>query len=203
MVVHRLAQDCGLCVPDARMISLGSRHRTFACCRFDRLPGGKRRFFVSSMTLLDRRDGEDASYLELAEFLSTRGTPDHKDEDLRELWTRVVFNILVSNRDDHLRNHGFILAADGWRLAPAFDVNPNIEKGRHHLAIDAGDSTPDVDLALSTAGFYGLSDGQARDILGRVKRAVSRWQTVAALNHLSRAEIELMAQAFSAAGGAG
>jgi serine/threonine-protein kinase HipA len=110
---------------------------------------------------------------------------------------------VTSNRDDHLRNHGFILAADGWRLAPAFDVNPNIEKARHHLAIDAGDSAPDVDLALSTAEFYGLSDGQGREILERVKKAVSRWQTVAALNHLSRAEIELMAQAFSAAGVAG
>ena len=202
MVVHQLAQDTGLRVPDAQLLSLGNRHQTFACRRFDRLPDGKRRFFVSALTLLDRRDGEDASYLELAEFLSTRGSPAHKDEDLRELWTRVAFNILVSNRDDHLRNHGFILAADGWRLAPAYDLNPNINSAHHHLAIDTSDPTPDVNLALSTAEFYGLSDGQAGEILQRVRRAVSRWQTVAAIHHLSRAEIELMAQAFPTAGGA-
>ena len=91
------------------------------------------------MTLLNRQDGENASYLELAEFLSTRGSPKHKQADLRELWSRIVFNILVSNRDDHLRNHGFILAPDGWRLAPAFDLNPNIERSHHQLAIDSND----------------------------------------------------------------
>jgi serine/threonine-protein kinase HipA len=200
MVVHQLAQDAGLHVPDAQLLSLGDRHRTFACRRFDRLPDGKRRFFVSAMTLLDRRDGESASYLELAEFLSTRGSPVHKAEDLRELWTRVVFNILVSNRDDHLRNHGFILAADGWRLAPAYDVNPNIDKAQHHLAIDTSDPTPDIGLALSTAEFYGLSEAQAGEIFQRVRAAVSRWQTVATSHRLPRAEIELLAQAFLQAG---
>jgi serine/threonine-protein kinase HipA len=196
MVVHQLAQDAGLHVPDAQLLSLGDRYRTFACRRFDRLTDGKRRFFVSALTLLDHRDGESASYLELAEFLSTRGSPVHKEEDLRELWTRVVFNILVSNRDDHLRNHGFILAADGWRLAPAYDLNPNIDKAHHHLAIDTGDPTPDVGLALSTAEFYGLSDAQAGETLQRVRAAVNRWQTVAAGHRLPRAEIELLAQAF-------
>lgn len=196
MVIHQLAQDAGLHVPDAQLLSLGDRHRTFACRRFDRLPGGGRRFFVSAMTLLDRRDGENSSYLELAEFISTRGSPTHKEEDLRELWTRVVFNILVSNRDDHLRNHGFILAADGWRLAPAYDVNPNIDKAQHHLAIDASDPTPDIGLALSTVEFYGLSDAQAGEILRRVRQAVSRWQIIAAGHRLPRAEVELLAQAF-------
>ena len=199
MVVHELARRSGLNIPDAQLLSLGSRHRTFACRRFDRLAGGRRRFFVSGMTLLNRSDGENASYLELAEFLGMRGTPAGKREDLRELWTRVVFNILVSNRDDHLRNHGFILAEDGWRLSPAFDLNPNVDRASHQLAIDTGDATPDVELALSTAEFYGLDDNEAARILERVRAAVRDWRSVASSNRLPRAETELMAQAFAAA----
>lgn len=109
------------------------------------------------MTLLNRQDGENASYLELAEYLSTRGSPRHKEADLRELGTRIIFNMLVSNRDDHLRNHGFILSADGWRLAPACDLKPNPERSHHQLAIDSSDPTPDVDLALAMAEFDELN----------------------------------------------
>jgi serine/threonine-protein kinase HipA len=199
MVVHELARRSGLNIPDAQLLNLGNRHRTFACRRFDRRSNGKRRFFVSGMTLLNRSDGENASYLELAEFLSTRGTPAGRQDDLRELWTRVVFNILVSNRDDHLRNHGFILAEDGWRLSPAFDLNPNVDRANHQLAIDTGDSTPDVELAMSTAEFYGLDNNDAGKILERMRAVVREWQSVASSNHLPRAEIELMAQAFAAA----
>ncbi len=200
MVVHQLARQAGLQVPDAQLLSLGDRHRTFACRRFDRLPTGVRRFFVSALTLLDRRDGDNASYLELAEFLSTRGSPAHKQGDLRELWTRVVFNILVSNRDDHLRNHGFILAADGWRLAPAYDLNPNIDKAQHQLAIDATDPTPDLNLALATAAFYDLTAAAGAAIVQRLQQTVGNWAAVAATHRLPRAEIELLAQAFPAAG---
>ncbi|QYM77916.1 HipA domain-containing protein [Horticoccus luteus] len=197
MVVHQLAQAAGINVPDTQLLRLGGRHRTFASRRFDRLANGKRRFFVSALTLLNRQDGENASYLELAEFLSTRGSPAHKDADLRELWTRIVFNILVSNRDDHLRNHGFILSADGWRLAPAYDLNPNNERTHHQLAIDATDPTPDVTLAFATAEFYGLSATQADEIVRRVQTAFSEWRTIAGKHRLPRAEIELVAQAFS------
>jgi serine/threonine-protein kinase HipA len=196
MVVHQLAQEAGLSVPDAQLLGLGGRHRTFASRRFDRLANGRRRFFVSAMTMLNRQDGENASYLELAEFLSTQGSPTHKQADLHELWTRIAFNILVSNRDDHLRNHGFILSADGWRLSPAYDLNPTIERSHHQLAIDSNDPTPDLGLAVATAGFYGLKTGQADRILKRVKAAVGTWRTVATNHRLPRAEIELVAQAF-------
>lgn len=199
MVVNQLAQRSGLSVPEAQLMTLGSRYRTFACRRFDRLPNGKRRFFVSGMTLLNRGDGENSSYLELADFLSARGSPSGKDEDLRELWTRIVFNILVSNRDDHLRNHGFILTKAGWRLSPAFDLNPNVERTHHQLAIDATDSAPDVGLALSTAGFYGLDDGEAERILASLRAVVRDWRLVASANGLSRGEAEAMAQAFAGA----
>lgn len=200
MVLHRLAVDAGLHVPEARLLTLGERHRTFACRRFDRCADGRRRFFVSAMTLLDRQNGDNASYLELAEFLATRGSVSRREDDLRELWTRVVFNVLVSNRDDHLRNHGFILEADGWHLAPAFDLNPNIDKTHHQLAIDTNDPTPDLDLALATAEFYGLCPPEAQKILQGVKTAVSHWQAIAAELQLPRSEIELLAQAFAVAG---
>jgi len=196
MVVHQLGKDAGLQLPDARLLSLGRHYRTFACRRFDRLPNGKRRFFVSAMTLLRRQDGEKASYLELAEFLRMRGSPTHQRDDLRELWTRVIFNILVSNRDDHLRNHGFILETDGWRLAQAYDLNANIERSHHQLAIDTTDPSPDVGLALASAEFYGLGEKEALEIVGRVRDTVSRWKAVAATHRLPRAEIELLAQAF-------
>ena len=197
MVVHRLAVDAGLQVPEAQLLTLGERHHTFACRRFDRCADGQRRFFVSAMTLLDRQDGDNASYLELAEFLATRGSLAHWADDLRELWTRVVFNLLVSNRDDHLRNHGFIVVPDGWRLAPAFDLNPNIDKTHHQMAIDASDPTPDVNLALASAEFYGIRPREAQEILQRVKTVVGGWRAIATELRLPRLEIELLARAFA------
>jgi serine/threonine-protein kinase HipA len=196
MVAHKIAQKAGVDVPPARVLTLASRHRTFACRRFDRTVDRRRRFFVSAITLLGRSDGEGGSYLELAEFLSTRGSAEHKQEDLRQLWTRVVFNILISNTDDHLRNHGFILEPDGWRLAPAYDQNPNVEKGTHALAIDTDDPTPDVNRALETAAYYGLKPETAKGILASVKRAVSGWATAAKALRIPREEIERVAEAF-------
>jgi serine/threonine-protein kinase HipA len=100
---------------------------------------------------------------------------------------------------DHLRNHGFILTADGWGLAPAYDLNPNIERSHHQLAIDSSDPTPDVALALATAKFYDLTAAQAGEILQRVRAAVGQWQAIATNHRLPRAEMELVAQAFRTA----
>ena len=196
MVTHALALKAGIDVPPARLLKLGSRYRTFACRRFDRTDGGRRRFLVSALTLLDRQDGQGGSYLDLAEFLSTRGSTRNRARDLRQLWTRAVFNILVSNTDYHLRNHGFILEPDGWRLAPAYDVNPNVEKRDHALAIDATDTTGDVDLAMATAKLYGLKAADASRILKDVEQAVLSWRAQAKTLGLPRSEIELMAAAF-------
>lgn len=196
MVVHQLAAAAGVDVSEAKLLDLASRHRTFASRRFDRTATGRRRFFVSAMTMLGRTDGQGGSYLDLAEFLGTRGSTRHRAGDLRQLWTRVVFNLLVSNTDDHLRNHGFILESDGWRLAPAYDLNANVERTAHTLAIDTTDTTPDVGLALSTAPYYDLTEPEAQGILGTVKQAVGSWRDRAATLRLPREEIELMASAF-------
>lgn len=191
MLVHQLAVEAGIDVPPARVFRLGSEYRTFACQRFDR-EGGRRRFFVSAMTLLQREDGSGGSYLELADFVQTRGSADHIATDLRQLWTRVVFNVLVRNTDDHLRNHGFIYSGDGWRLAPSYDVNVNLGPTQHALAIDGRDYTGDVQLALSTAAFYGLDDAAANEILARVRSVLGRWREQARRLELSRGDIALI-----------
>lgn len=196
MVLHDLAQSAGITIPDATLMALGSDHRTFACRRFDRAEDGRRRFFVSAMTMLGKRDGEGGSYLDLAEFLSTRGSARGKAADLRQLWTRVAFNILVSNTDDHLRNHGFLLESDGWRLAPAFDLNPNPERSEHTLAIDERDPSPDVKLALATAPYYLLQLAEAERILKRIREVIADWRDVASKLSIPRSEIVGMEGAF-------
>ncbi|MDO8539393.1 MAG: type II toxin-antitoxin system HipA family toxin [Opitutaceae bacterium] len=191
MLVHQLAAEAGIDVPAARVFKLGSEYRTFACQRFDRA-GARRRFFVSAMTLLQREDGSGGSYLELADYVQTRGSADHIAADLGQLWTRVVFNVLVRNTDDHLRNHGFIYSGDGWRLAPSYDVNVNPGATQHALAIDGRDHTGDVQLALDTAGFYGLDAAAANEILARVRSVLATWREKARRLALSRGDIALI-----------
>ena len=191
MLVHRLAAEAGIVVPAARVFRLGNEYRTFACQRFDRA-GGRRRFFVSAMTLLQREDGSGGSYLEIADYVQRRGSANHIASDLRQLWTRVVFNILVRNTDDHLRNHGFIYAGDGWRLAPSYDVNLNPGGTQHALAIDEHDHTGDLQLALSTATAYGLNAAAANEILAHVRSVLGMWHAVAKSLELTRADIALI-----------
>jgi serine/threonine-protein kinase HipA len=165
--------------------------------RFDRTEG-KRRFYASAMTLLRREQSEGASYLELAQFLRARGDPRHVDADLEQLFRRVAFNVAVGNRDDHLRNHGFLLDENGWRLAPAFDVNPNIDKAEHVLNIDDLDNRASLDTVLATFEFHGLDEGKARDILEKVADVVDHWRNAARKAGISGADIDITAGAFSA-----
>ena len=164
--------------------------------RFDRA-NGSRRFYVSAMTLLRKTQSEGTSYLELAQFIRAQGDAEHADADLQQLFRRVAFNVAVGNRDDHLRNHGFVLGETGWRLAPAFDVNPNIDKAEHVLNIDDVDNRPRLRTVLSTAAFYGLDDMQARQIVDEVVMVVDRWQDAARRIRISGADIALTAGAFS------
>lgn len=196
-VVHQLAQKAGIDVPPARLIKLNNDFHTFCVQRFDRA-NGSRRFYASAMTLLRKTQSEGTSYLELAQFIRAQGDAEHADADLEQLFRRVAFNIAVGNRDDHLRNHGFVLGKTGWRLAPAFDVNPNIDKAEHVLNIDDVDNRPCLDTVLSTAAFYGLDDVQARRIANDVVMVVDRWQDVARRMLISSADIDLTAGAFSA-----
>lgn len=197
-VVWQLARKAGIHTPEARIERLSGKHHTFLSRRFDRA-NGQRIHYASAMTLTGKSDGESASYLDIVEALMRYGHAPA--EDLKELWRRIVFSICVANLDDHLRNHGFLLAPDGtgWRLAPAFDQNPIPLGDAHALAIDEHDDANDLDLALSIVKYFRLSDRDANSTLTEVRTAVRMWEPLAEQIGISRAEREEMAFAFRSA----
>ncbi len=196
-VVHQLAVKAKVDVPPAKIVRLNSGFHTFCVKRFDRAEGA-RRFYASAMTLLRKGQSEGTSYLELAQFLRARGDPEHVDADLEQLFRRVAFNVAVGNRDDHLRNHGFVMTGTGWRLAPAFDVNPNIDKADHVLNIDDVENRPALNSVLATCMFYGLAQARAAEIVEEVAIAVDGWTDEARRTRIAGADIELTRGAFSA-----
>lgn len=195
-VLHDLARDCGISVPQSRLVQFGDGFHTFLVKRFDRV-GTVRRFFASAMALLQHVDTDDASYLELAEFLATLGEPASLRADLEQLFTRVAFNVATANRDDHLRNHGFLRTPAGWRLAPAFDLNPSFKKEEHVLALDLYQRRPDFALVIQTAGYYRLSKDRAHAIVRQVCQVVAGWEGRARHYGLSRQECLAGAHLFS------
>lgn len=195
LVIHRLAEKAKIWVPPSRAIQLASKYHTFCVKRFERTETS-RRMYASAMTMLEKKDGEFGSYLEMADFIINQGAGGFIETDLAQLFRRVLFNVLVSNRDDHLRNHGFIRVADGWRLSDAFDMNPNLSKATHALALDDANPDPDIEVAMSTAEFYRLSEEQAVEILDEVVEVVSGWAGQAKAAGLSGAEIDRMKPAF-------
>lgn len=186
-LLHDMARDCGIVVPESRVMKLGSKYYTFMVKRFDRAETS-RVFYASAMTMLNHVDTEDASYLELAQFISNLGDPDLINRDLRELFTRVVFNVMTANRDDHLRNHGFIRKPAGWHLSPAFDMNPSIKKKEHTLALDTHTRRPDMQAVIETAGLYRLNEKQARGIVQDTGKVVASWQSRAKKMKISKQE---------------
>ena len=168
--------------------------------RFDRR-AGRRIPYISALTALDASDHEMRSYLEIAEFLRREGSK--VNEDLRQLWRRIVFNMLVSNTDDHLRNHGFLREPDGWRLAPAYDLNPmpaDVKPRIHALAIDESDGTASLDTAFRIVPMFGMTEGNARTIAAEVGTAVGRWRNAAARHGITQDEAERMSSRLRARG---
>lgn len=197
MTVRDLADECGLRVPEARLERFSASGSTYLCARFDR-DGKERTQFVSALSLLGKKDGDEASFLDIASFIRSYGQSPARD--LAELWQRIVFCIAVSDTDCHLRNHGFLLRDGGWQLAPMYDVNPDRYGGRLALAIDGTDGTPDFDLALSVAKYFGLSETRASHMMREIRKTVSaRWRDTAGRYGISRGEAERMAPAFALA----
>ena len=192
----QLAGNAGIAVPDWRLEQVGSK-QVLLLRRFDRL-SGMRIPFLSAMSMLGARDNEARSYLEFVDALRQHGAS--AKEDMHLLWRRIVFNILISNTDDHLRNHGFLFSGfDGWRLAPAYDLNPvptDIRPRVLTTAIDLDDGTASLDLAMSVAGYFELTQKEARIIVAEVGLAVSTWRVQAAQLGLSPIEVDRMASAF-------
>jgi len=177
-LVHQMALRAGIDMPQARSLPLSPRGHTFAVRRFDRA-SGSRRAYASAMTLLDASDSTGHGYLDLVQAIESAGDTARINGDLAQLFRRALFNILVGNRDDHLRNHGFLRSGDGWALAPAFDINPNPDKDVHVLAIDERDPTPDSALLIATAGYYRLDARRAKAIADEVRAAVRGWEPLA------------------------
>ena len=192
----RLARKSGITVPENRLESMGSK-TALLLNRFDR-KGRERIPYLSAMSMLGAHDGDRSSYLEFVDLLRRHGASPK--EDMHELWRRIVFNILISNVDDHLRNHGFLYPdARGWRLAPAFDLNPVPVDLRPRIlstAIDEEDSTASLDLALQVAPYFELDAGLAHDMIRKVGAAAGTWKEEAARLGLKASEISRMSSAF-------
>ena len=200
MVTHDLAEICGLHVPEAKLEKFSNLGSTYLVKRFDRILN-KRVHFASAMTLLGKTDGTSAadgtSYLDIAAFIKSYGAQPKRD--LIELWKRIVFNMAVSNTDDHLRNHAFIFTENGWELSPLYDVNPVPYGDELSLNVDEEDNSINIDLVIQTAVRFGISETDAttyaKDILTIVKE---NWEKRATALGLSRRLIEEMRPAFSA-----
>ncbi len=195
-VALNLAGKANIPVPDWRIESVADKP-VLLLRRFDRAEG-MRIPFLSSMSMLGARDNEQRSYLEFVDVLRQHGAA--AKDDIRLLWRRIVFNILISNTDDHLRNHGFLYREQaGWRLAPAYDLNPvpvDIKPRVLTTAIDLDDTTASLDLALAVAPYFELNENEARQIAAEVGKAVGSWRRIAADVGITAGEMDRMASAF-------
>lgn len=199
-VVHDLARMCSLNVPESKLETFSKLGSTFLVKRFDR-EGGKRIHFASAMTLLGKTDGASAadgsSYLDLVSIIKSSGS--NPKNDLIELWKRIVFNMAVSNTDDHLRNHAFILKKNGWALSPLYDVNPVPYGDELSLNVNEDDNRISISLAIETAHHFGINEKDARIIAGNIIGTVrDNWEKLAVKYGIPRGKIEDMRPAFSA-----
>lgn len=198
-VVHDLAGLCGLNVPESKLEKFSKYGSTFLVRRFDR--DEKRRIhFASAMTLLGKTDGASAedgtSYLDIVSFIKAYSS--NPKADLLELWKRIVFNMAVTNTDDHLRNHAFIFGKNGWELSPLYDVNPVPYGDELSLLVDDEDNHISMELAVNTANRFGIQREVAEKIVSEIQKVVrDNWERLAKEHGLSRGQIEYMRPAFN------
>jgi serine/threonine-protein kinase HipA len=196
-LTYRLALDSGIDMAESRLEHIAGPYHTFFTKRFDR-EKQNRIHFASAMTMTGKNEelirDEAPSYLDIVEFIQFSGT--QIEEDLHQLWRRMVFNILISNTDDHLRNHGFILTNKGWRLSPAFDINPSIDKVGLSLNIDMDNNALDIDLARNVGAYFRLGKKEMDITIDEVKSGISGWKKIATEIGIPRSEQTLIAAAF-------
>ena len=196
-LAYQLASKAGIEMAPCRIDRILGNHHTFFTKRFDRI-SGERIHFASAMTMTGNNEDtirdNQASYLDIAEFISNHGT--NIEANLHQLWRRIIFNIAISNTDDHLRNHGFILTKEGWILSPAYDLNPSIDKDGLALNIDTDNNALDFELAKKVGAYFRLNKNQMETIIQEVVNAASHWKTMAKEIGIPRNEIEFMAKAF-------
>lgn len=196
-LTYKLAINAGVEMAECRLEKVNGQYHTFFTKRFDR-EGSERIHFSSAMTMTGNNEelirNKPASYLDIVEFIQDYGC--NIDENLAQLWRRIIFNIAVSNTDDHLRNHGFVLNKEGWKLSPAYDLNPSIDKDGLALNIDMDNNDLDFDLAKSVGEYFRLDNVQMNVVITEVLASIKEWQTFAKDIGISRAEQELMRSAF-------
>jgi serine/threonine-protein kinase HipA len=196
-VINNLAVLCGLNVPESDFRKFDNKTECFMSKRFDRdNKRNSRIHYSSAMTQLGKTDGEEASYLDIAEFLKQNsGNPN---KDLKELWSRIAFNIAVSNTDDHLRNHGFLLRNNMWELSPVFDITPNRYRHEMSLNITDTDNSKSLELLMRTAKYYNLNIDDAKHIAINIFSTVrNNWKKQAIQYEIPAAEQELMSICFN------
>lgn len=196
-LAYQLATKAGIEMAPCHMERILGKHHTFFTKRFDR-KNGERIHFASAMTMTGNNEDtirdNQASYLDIAEFISNHGA--NIEANLHQLWRRIIFNIAISNTDDHLRNHGFILTKEGWILSPAYDLNPSIDKDGLALNIDTDNNELDFDLAKSVGEYFRLNNNQMEEIIQQVLGVTTKWKTMANEIGISRSEQEVMEKAF-------
>ncbi len=188
-LAYQLAIDSGINMAQSKIEKIAGKFNTFFTKRFDR-ENGERIHFASAMTMTDNNEDTirdtPATYLDIAEFIQNYGT--NINENLLQLWRRIIFNIAISNTGDHLRNHGFIMTKSGWVLSPAYDLNPSIDKDGLSLNIDLDNNILDYKLAKSVGGFFRLNNKQMDTIIDEVTSVVGNWKKVANKIGLSKKE---------------
>ena len=197
-LAYKLAVASRIEMSESKIEKIGNNYRTFLTKRFDR-KNGQRIHFASAMTMTGNTEEilkeHTPSYLELVEFIENYGA--NVTTNLHQLWRRIVFNISISNTDDHLRNHGFILTKKGWVLSPAYDLNPSTEKDGLALNIDMDDNALDFNLAKSVGKYFRLNEEEMETILDEVLTGVRNWKVYANEIGISRKEQQLMENAFN------
>lgn len=190
---HVMGRKAGLNVAETRIIN-GENHHVLLSKRFDRNDEGKRIHFASALTLLGLEDGDNAStgfgYPDIVDFIIRHGS--NVEQNLEELYRRVVFYIIVGNSDDHFRNHGFLLSRKGWELSPDYDINPTLQENQS-LLINRSTNESDLNILLMSADDYMLSKDKAEKILSEVKEAMKSWQTEARRLGIPQRDIDTFA----------
>jgi serine/threonine-protein kinase HipA len=189
-----IADAAGIDTPARRLTRVAGRS-VLLLARFDRVDG-RRIGYLSAMTLMQRSDGNDADYVELAESFAEHAA--HPAADLAQLWRRIAFSVAIHNTDDHLRNHGFLRDGPGWRLSPIFDVNPNPDTGEQRVTSIGGAYRREEELEglMTNAAFFGLDQRAARQTLAEVFAATENWRDMANRNGVAEAQLHRFADAF-------
>ena len=194
---HLLAAKAGIDAATTKVIPANDKYHALLSRRFDRTDDNRRIHFASAMTLLGLIDGDDATtghgYLDIVDFIVQSCT--QVEANLQKLFRRVAFNVCIGNSDDHFRNHGFLLTAKGWTLAPAYDMNPTLNEYQS-LLISSSSNKADLSVLLDACEEYMLTRATAERIVAEVTAAVRDWQKVAQRIGIVKREQDMFSARF-------